>query len=91
MGESQWGGAVVECPLGGAVEECPLGGAVGESQWGGAVGESQWGGTMGEILLTLLRQSQTLLHSRLLHLLHSSHLDHTITFLVLKVLRNFSF
>ena len=35
MGESQWGGAVVECPLGGAVEECPLGGAVGESVgWG---------------------------------------------------------
>ena len=43
------------------------------------------------VLLTPLRQPQPLLHSRLLHLLHSSHLDHTITFLVLQVLRNFSF
>ena len=44
-----------------------------------------------QILLTPLRQPQPLLTSRLLYLLHSSHLDHTITFLVLQVLRNFSF
>ena len=44
-----------------------------------------------QILLTLLCQPQPLLHSCLLHLLHSSHLDHTITFPVLQVLNNFSF